>query len=203
MKIMNEKKENKTVGVVAARKLLSVYLNKAVALSAGRSKAEAKRQIGYYFDSADKKSLTGEGALKAVSEKEKALSEKAAKFALKTKLNYASDADVTGLSDATAAGVAAMTATMLLPVADGNVISAALFSFATCCAVKRIAKTVTADLSSSKTDAEKKSAKDYADIKHAQLALKLLKKEIEAPAKDKGNKMAPAVLKMAAQNGGR
>ena len=40
-----------------------------------------------------------------------------------------------------------------------------------------------AEMSASKTPEEKKSARDYANVKHAQLALKMLKKEIEAPIK--------------------
>ena len=44
-------------------------------------------------------------------------------------------------------------------------------------------KILAAELSASKTPNEEKQAQDYANVKHAQLALKLLKKEVEAPIK--------------------
>ena len=77
MKIMAEKNSNGVNN--EARKLLSSYLDGAVALTDGKTKAESKRVIKDYFEKADKKGLSGADAAMAVAEKEKALKEKAAR----------------------------------------------------------------------------------------------------------------------------
>ena len=202
MKIMAEKNSNGAND--EARKLLSSYLDGAVALTAGKTKAESKRVIKDYFEKADKKGLSGAEAAAAVAEKEKALKEKAAAYDLKTKVNYLSDADTAPLKESKITEAVAAAWTFSALFANSGTVAATVFGTLSYCTVKGVAKEIAKDVTESKTDAEKKNAGDYADIKHAQLALKLLKREIESPAKDKdANKLAPAVLKLAAQNNGR
>ena len=165
------------------RKLLSSYLDGAVALSSGKTKAEAKRAIKDYFEKADKEGLSGKDALKTVQEKEKALKENASKFDLKTKVNYLSDADTAPLKESKITEAVAAAWTFSALFANSNAAAATVFGTLSYFTAKGIAKEVAKDVTASKTDAERKSAGEYADIKHAQLALKLLKRDIEAPIK--------------------
>ena len=202
MKVLAEKSsksENKDM-----RQLLSSYLDGAVALTSGKTRAESKRLIKDYVAETGKDGLSGADALKAVREKEKALKENASKFDLKTKVNYLSDADTAPLKESKITEAVAAAWTFSALFANSGTVAATVFGTLSYYTVKGIAKEVAKDVTESKTDAEKKNAGNYAAIKHAQLALKLLKRDIEAPAKDKdANKLTPAVLKLAAQNTGR
>ena len=202
MKIMAEKSSNGANN--ETRKLLSSYLDGAVALTSGKTKAESKRLINDYVAKTDRDGLTGTDALNAVREKEKALKENASKYDLKTKVNYLSDADTAPLKESKITEAVAAAWTFSALFANSGTVAATVFGTLSYCTVKGVAKEIAKDVTESKTDAERKNAGDYADIKHAQLALKLLKREIESPAKDKeANKLSPAVLKLAAQNNGR
>ncbi|MBR4126469.1 MAG: hypothetical protein IKR09_02690 [Alphaproteobacteria bacterium] len=181
MKILAEKNSNGANNDV--RKLLSSYLDGAVALTAGKTKAEAKRVIKDYFKKADKEGLSGADAAMAVSEKEKALKEKAAAYDFKTKMNYFSDADTAPLKESKITEAVAAAWTFSALFANSGTVAATVFGTLSYYTVKGVAKEIAKDVTESKTDAEKISAQGYADIKHAQLALKLLKKEIEAPVK--------------------
>ena len=186
------------------RQLLSSYLDGAVALTSGKTKAESKRVIKDYFEKADKNGLSGVDALKVVREKEKALKENASKYDFKTKMNYFSDADTAPLKESKITEAVAAAWTFSALFANSGTVAATVFGTLSYYTVKGVAKEIAKDVTESKTDAEKKNAGDYADIKHAQLALKLLKREIESPAKDKNaNKLTPAVLKLATQNNAR
>ena len=201
MKIMAEKGLNGAND--ETRKLLSSYLDGAVALSAGKTRAESKRVIKDYFEKADKGGLSGAEAATAVREKEKALKEKAASYDLKTKVNYLSDADTAPLKESKITEAVAAAWTFSALFANSGAVAATVFGTLSYCTVKGVAKEIAKDVTESKTDAEKKNAGEYADVKHAQLALKLLKREIEAPAKDKEvKKITPAML-IAAQGNGR
>ncbi|MGN1079862.1 MAG: hypothetical protein ACI4TE_06785 [Alphaproteobacteria bacterium] len=174
------------VGDMATRKMLRAYLNEAVRLTSGKSKAEAKKILQDYHQQADTQALkSSPDALKVVEAKEKSLKEKASSFGLKTKINYASDADISDISDVISMGVGAVATSMLAPIAaaDPQALSAAILTAATAYTVTKAAKNAAAELSASKTPEQKKQAREYATVKHAQLALKLLKKEIEAPLK--------------------
>ena len=182
------KSENaeRPVGDIATRKMLRAYLNGALKLSSGKSKAEAKKIIQDYHQQADTQALKASpDALQVIEAKEKHLQDRAASFGLRAKANYASDADISDISDAVSMGVGAVATSMLAPIAaaDPQALSATILTAAAAYTVTKAAKTVTAELSASKTPEQKKQARDYASVKHAQLALKLLKKEIEAPLK--------------------
>lgn len=179
-------KAERPVGDMGARKMLRAYLNGAVQLSSGKSKAEAKKVIQDYYQQADIQALKDSpDALKIIEAKEKNLQEKASSFGLRTKVNYASDADVSDISDVISMGVGAVATSMLAPIAaaDPQALSATILTAAAAYTVTKAAKTAAAELSASKTPDQKKQAREYATVKHAQLALKLLKKEIEAPLK--------------------
>ena len=189
IKVPGRRKKEETerpVGDLATRKLLRAYLNGALKLSSGKSKAEAKEAIQEYHRQADTQALKASpDALKVIEEKEKNLKDRAASYGLREKINYASDADVADLSDVVSMGVGAVATSMLAPVtaADPQVLSATILAAAATYTVGRATKAVAAELSASKTPDQKRQARDYASVKHAQLALKLLKKEIEAPLK--------------------
>ncbi|MBP3403335.1 MAG: hypothetical protein J6L82_05440 [Alphaproteobacteria bacterium] len=179
-------KSERPVGDMATRKMLRAYLNGAVQLSSGKSKAEAKKVIQDYYQQADIQALKDSpDALKVVEAKEKNLQEKASSFGLRAKVNYASDADVSDISDVVSMGVGAVATSMLAPIAaaDPQALSATILTAVAAYTVTKAAKTAAAELSASKTPDQKKQAREYATVKHAQLALKLLKKEIEAPLK--------------------
>ena len=181
MKVLAEKSsksENKDM-----RQLLSSYLDGAVALTSGKTRAESKRLIKDYVAETGKDGLSGADALKAVKEKEKALKENASKFDLKTKVNYLSDADTAPLKESKITEAVAAAWTFSALFANSGTVAATVFGTLSYYTVKGIAKEVAKDVTESKTDAEKKNAGSYADIKHAQLALKLLKRDIEAPMK--------------------
>lgn len=183
MKVSNIKKADKSK---ATKDLLQSYLKGAVALTAGKTKTEAKRLIAEYQKNADKEALMGSAeALDIVREQEKALKDRASGYGLKTKMNYVSDADIPDVSDVVAGGMAAVATVSLAPVvvADPNTLGATLFVATSAYMATKAGKLLAAEMSASKTPEQKKNAQDYADVKHAQLALKLLKKEIEEPIK--------------------
>ena len=189
IKVSGRRKKEETerpAGDLATRKLLRSYLNGALKLSSGKSKAKAKEAIQEYHQQADTQALkAAPDALKVIEEKEKNLKDRAASFGLREKVNYASDADVADLSDVVSMGVGAVATSMLAPVtaADPQALSATILAAAAAYTVTKATKAVAAELSASKTPDQKRQARDYASVKHAQLALKLLKKEIEAPLK--------------------
>ncbi|MBR1945441.1 MAG: hypothetical protein IJ846_04020 [Alphaproteobacteria bacterium] len=184
-KVKTEEREA-LVGSSATRKLLRAYLENAIVLTKGKSKSEAKHALEDYFEKADKKDLLeAPDALDVVKAKEKRLKDKAANASLKTKVNYASDADIGNVSDVVAGGMAAVATVTVAPIVanDPNTLGATLFVATTAYMAAKAGKLMAAEMSASKTPEEKKSARDYANVKHAQLALKMLKKEIEAPIK--------------------
>ena len=184
-----QKKEDveRPVGDMTTRKMLRAYLLGAIHLTSGKTKADAKKIIQEYHQQTDMSQFKDSpDALKVVEAKEKSLKEKASAHSLRTKVNYASDADVSGVSDVVSVGVASVATSMLasVVVTDPNTLSATVMAAAVAYTAAKATKTVAATLSESKTPEQKKDAQTYANVKHAQLALKLLKKEIEAPLKD-------------------
>ncbi len=168
-------------------KLLNSYLDGAVALTEGKAKADAKEAIGTYHKQTDMKSFKDSAdALKIIAEKEKDLKNKASSFGLREKVNYASDADVVRLSEVVSMGMASVASSLLAPIVatDPNALSATVLTATAAYATTKILKSVGGQISMSKTPDQQAKAKEYAAVKHAQLALKLLKKEIEAPLKE-------------------
>ena len=182
----NAQPQEAPVGTSATRKLLRAYLENAIVLTKGKSKGESKRILKDYFEKADKKALLeASDALDVVKAKEKRLKDKTAGADLKTKVNYATDADVATFSDIVATGMCAVATAMAVPLASQNpsVLSSTIVAATGAYAVSQIGKQVVGEVVASKTPEEQKSARDYANGKHAQLALKMLKKELEAPIK--------------------
>lgn len=170
----------------AARQMLKAYLDGALKLTAGKSKADAERIIKDYHQKADNQALkSAPDALDAVKTEEKSLKEKASSYPLKAKVNYASDADFENIGDLLAGSLAAVATPMLAHIVaqDPSTLGATMFVATASYMALKAGKLAAAELSASKNDEEKKNAQAYADVKHAQLALKLLKKEIEAPLK--------------------
>ena len=190
--VVRHKKEGKgqpqeaPVGSMATRKLLRAYLMNAVALTKGKSKGEAKRILKDYFEKTDKKALMeASDALDVVKAKEKRLKDRASGAGLREKANYISDADTANFSDIVAMGMTTMAIAMAAPLANQNpsALSATLMTALGAYGVTQVGKHVLGTFAASKTPEEKKSASEYANVKHAQLALKMLKKELEAPIK--------------------
>jgi len=182
----NAQPQEPVVGTAATRKLLRAYLQNAIVLTKGKSKGEAKRILKDYFEKADKKALLeASDALAVVQAKEKRLKDKASGASLKAKANYISDADTANFSDIVAMGMSAVATTMVLPLANQNpsMLSSTLVTALGAYAATQVGKQVLGHFSASKTPEEKRDAQSYANVKHAQLALKLLKKELEAPIK--------------------
>ena len=176
-----KKKDNvdRPVGDLATRKMLRSYLQGAIRLTSGKTKAEAKKIIQEYHQQTDMSSFkSSPDALKVVEAKEKSLKEKAAAHSLKSKINYASDADVANMSEIISVGMASVATSMFASVAVSNPepLSATILTAAVAYTAAKTTKMVAASLSESKTPEQKKDAQTYASVKHAQLALKLLKK---------------------------
>lgn len=163
------------------KKTLDNYLAGAVKLMGGKTKSEAKRIAKEYVGSANRFGI----GLESVQLKKEELKKAASEYGLKEKVNYASDADVSGISDTVSLGVGAVAASMLAPIAaaDPEKLAITLAAGALAYTAVKAVKVAAAGMSESKTPEQEKKAAGYADVKHAQLALKLLKKEIEAPIK--------------------
>ena len=202
MKVISEQTaENKKNDAV--QKFLDSYLKGAVALTAGAKKARASSLMEDFYNKADKKGLSENDLLKASDEKQAELKKQAASFSLKTKLNYATDADHRSIGSdevvetfaktacaAVAGGICGMMAGMASAamsvantaatsgkaMATGAAIGAALPAAGV--AIAKAGKFVTAQLTKSRTEEDKKNAEDYAAIKHAQLALKVMRNVI-------------------------
>lgn len=177
-------RENKTD--TATRQMLQAYLDGALKLTSGKSKAEAERIVKDYHQKADSQALkSAPDALDVINAEEKSLKEKASSYPLKTKVNYASDADFENIGDLLAGGLVSVATPMLAHIVaqDPSTLGATMFAATASYMTLKVGKLALAELSASKNDEEKKNALAYADVKHAQLALKLLKKEIEAPLK--------------------
>lgn len=170
-------------GMITAqeRQALDAYLSGAVEKMGGKTKSEAKKIAKEFAEGADKSNIS---ALD-VRERSADMKKQASQAGLREKINYASDADVSGLSDAMAFGISGVAASMLAPIvaADPQVMGVTFLAATVAYAGKKGVKTAAAELSASKTPEQKTKAAEYADIKHAQLALKQLKKAIEAPLK--------------------
>ncbi|MBO4644420.1 MAG: hypothetical protein J5716_07430 [Alphaproteobacteria bacterium] len=172
------------------RDLLNAYLKDAVSLTQGKTKKEAKQILEDYFEKADTEALMkAPDALDAVKAEEKDLKGKVADANLKTKINYATDANQTDTTHHNAGGgLAFVLSTLYIPTMthDPSSTAKAIFAVTAGYAALRIvqnSKKLVADIAKSRTAEERISARDYADAKHAQLALKMLKKELEAPVK--------------------
>ncbi len=205
MKVMSEKTaENKKENAVG--KFLDSYLKGAVALTAGVKRARASSLMEDFYNKADKKGLSEKDLLKASAEKEAELKGQASKFGLKAKLNYLTDADHRSISSddvvetAAKTGFAAMAGGLCGVMAGmassamsvANTAAASGKAMATGAAigavlpvagvaVAKATKLVTAQLTKSRTAEDKKNSEDYAAIKHAQLALKVMRKMIMNP----------------------
>lgn len=166
--------------------LLETYLNKARIVSDSTEKGVAKKAIAKNFESsADmlaefKKSPDAERIVKA---KEKALKKEAASFDLKTKLNYATDAEFGGgMSALLAAGIVSGATTAFGSVAmnEPSAMSATVMLGALGYTLSQGTKAAVAFATEAKTQKQEKDIEAYSDIKHTQLALKLLKRDMQA-----------------------
>ena len=173
-------------------------------MTAGAKKARASSLMEDFYNKADKKGLSENDLLKASAEKESELKKQASKFGLKTKLNYMTDADHRSIGSgdvietagktafaamagglcgvmagmaSTAMSVANTAAASGKAMATGAAVGAVLPVAGV--AVVKAAKLVTARLTKSETAEDKKNAEDYAAVKHAQLALKVMRKMIQ------------------------
>lgn len=187
MLTVENKQNNAPAKDASVKKMLEEYLSKAVAVSHQKTKAEAKESLRDNLKTTDMAPFAKNApeALNVIEDKQKELKKEMSRYGLREKVNYMSDADVAGVSDVMAAGIAS-TATMMLgtvAVSDPNTLSATLMTAALGYSMAKGAKAVAAVATESKTPEQKAAAEGYAQAKHCQLALKMLKKEVEAPLK--------------------
>lgn len=167
--------------------LLEKYLTKAAEISHQQTRAEAKETLRNNLKSTDMSLFAKDPveALTLIEGKEKKLKQELAQYGMREKINYMADADVVGISDVMAAGIASTATVMFgaVAVTDPNSASAVLMTAALGYTLAKGTKAVAAAATESKTPEQKAAAAAYAQAKHCQLALKMLKKEIKAPLK--------------------
>lgn len=183
------KKQNQIKKIDA---LLNKYLSGAVQKLQGKTKSEAEvsakayASVGYILS--DRMAGVEIADVKA---KEKEIKNALKTYGLKARYNYKQDAEFKKENDqalkmrgknpivndiaktVVAAGMASLIAWGISAVNEKAGIAAAAYM-----GFNMTVNTITAHASRSKTDAEHKKFMDYADLKHAQLALKKLKKNM-------------------------
>ncbi|MBO4519857.1 MAG: hypothetical protein J5787_01480 [Alphaproteobacteria bacterium] len=198
-KLNQEEQKEALIKRRAVRKLLHSYLEGAIVAGGNRpngfrkTKSEGKSGVVDYVEKyvagadkngAAKRLMSAPDALSMIEAEERALKKKASAASLKTKINYALDMDNrdTGNNSRVLAGSLGVVAGVICSAAvidSGNYVPQAM-----ALALPLFGAAVLGDeIVRSKTPEERKAVQDYADVKHAQLALKMLKKEIEAPIK--------------------
>ncbi|MCQ2914477.1 MAG: hypothetical protein MJ247_04720 [Alphaproteobacteria bacterium] len=178
--------------------LLQDYLAGAKMISKGLPKKEAQEKIeALYKSSKDKDAfIKSDNAWEVASNAEKDLKKASKEFGLRERVNYAVDADVKGqgysteLLTNTCVATVAMSALMPIAAQDPNRLSLGLLAIGVASTLNYASKTALVSMSASKTEEKKSAAEQYADLKHAQFALKCLKRDLTKPATEVEKLMA-------------
>lgn len=187
--------ENKPVEAKADLKLLQDYMKGAQLIAQGLPKKEAEAKIeNLYKDSKELKDFAAApNAWEAVSNAEKDLKKQGKEFGLREKVAYAVDANNNKSQDnfmnACVAGIA-MSTLMPITAADPNKLSVGMLTVAAAATLNYAAKSTLVHFSRANDEQQKSDAEKYADIKHAQFALKCLKRDLTKPASEVEKLMA-------------
>ncbi len=167
------------------RDLLGQYLNKAVALSKGKDRkeaADALDDLNFWHEGFEVLRAVPDTAESTIDQMTKDLKTKETAYDKKTKIRYLSDADkpvsefqARRITEATFATgfISAMTA-----FSSSNIIVACTGISGACLAIP-VGKGIIAKAMKTKTPEEKMKLEEFAEIKHRQIALKMLKKLIK------------------------
>ncbi|MCQ2966708.1 MAG: hypothetical protein MJ250_08250 [Alphaproteobacteria bacterium] len=193
--------ENKKVESKADLDLLEGYLYGAKMITQGMPKKEAEKTIeGWYKSSKDrikvaefKEFMAAPDAWDAVTNAEKALKKESKEFGLREKVAYAVDANHNKSDDYFMNAMMATLATstlMPLTASDPNRLSIGMLSIAAATTLNFATKSALTHFSRANDEQEKSDADRYADLKHAQFALKCLKRDLTKPATETEKLMA-------------
>lgn len=167
------------------RELLDQYLNKAVTVSRNKDRYDASAALddfNFWHEGFVVLRAVPDTAKATIDQMDKNLKKKEAAFETKTKMRYLSDADkpisefqARRIVEGTAATglISAMTA-----VTSSNIVVACAGIAGACMAVP-VGKGIMSKVLKTKTPEEKMQLAEYADIKHQQIALKMLKRLIK------------------------
>ena len=167
------------------REILGQYLNKAVALSKNKDKkdaADALDDLNFWHEGFEVLKAVPDTAESTIDRMAKDLKEKETSYDRKTKIRYLSDADkpisefqARRITEATFATgfISAMTA-----FSSSNIIPVCAGITGACLAVP-VGKGIIAKALKTKTPEEKLKLEEFAEIKHRQIALKMLKRLIK------------------------
>ena len=144
---------------------LDSYLTGAVVLMDGKSKAEAEKIAENYVRTTDRDAIR-EGA---VDLKAAELKKEAKQYGLREKLNYATDADHDLKLEMTVVGAASLVESLAKSESMPNGPVALVVP-------KNAVQYAVGSMVKSKTAEQKMKADEYANVKHAQLVLKQLKR---------------------------
>ena len=166
------------------RELLGQYLNKAVALSKGKDRkgaADALDDLNFWHEGFEVLKAVPDTAESTIDQMAKDLKTKETAYDGKTKVRYLSDADqpvseFTARRITEAAFVTGFISAMTT-VSSSNIIPACAGIAGACLAVP-VGKGIIAKAMKTKTPEEKMKLEEFAEIKHRQIALKMLKKLI-------------------------
>lgn len=168
--------------------LLEAYLQKSRVVSDSKTKSDAEKAIKNNLrESAEMveefRNLPNAKAF--IHTKESSLEQQLSQYGMRTKLSYATDADVDPLSGAISMGMASVATAVFGTVAvqDPSTLSATIMVGALGYTLAKGVKTAVAAATEAKTGEQLKDIAEYSNLKHTQLALKLLKREVLAPEK--------------------
>jgi len=178
---------------------LNKYLAEGVRMMHGQSKSEAED----FAENYSKMRFPERVSMKTMEEKEAALAKESKKFGTLQKMNYWADADIDNTPFKKvmvgAVGVAIASAMAVSMAQDPNVFNIGMTAVGTAMAVVEGGKGIVGNMYRSVHQHEKKSAEEYADIKHAQLLLKQVKRELVNPTRQKIELVDVAALRKAQQ----
>lgn len=169
--------------------LLNKYLAGVVKAMDGRTKSEVKKIAAEHAAGADMKMFTVE----TVKAKEAETAKQMKKYGLREKMNYAADGkaldDNPGESISRAISMAVASSATMLTVAvaagSGEItgLGAAMAGIGGAYTVNAAARAAMRHFSRPKNEEQTQKVAGYTELKHAQMALKQLKKVLEAPEK--------------------
>ena len=177
---------------------LNKYLAEGVRIMHGQTKSEAEE----FAENYSKMRFPEKVSMKTMEEKEASLAKESKKFGTLQKMNYWADADIDNTPFKKvmvgAVGVAIASAMAVSAAYDGpNVFNIGMTAVGSAMAVVEGGKGIVGNIYRSVRQHEKKSAEEYADIKHAQLLLKQVKRELVNPTRQKIELVDLAALRKA------
>lgn len=178
---------------------LNKYLAEGVRMMHGQTKSQAE----VFAENYSRIRFPEKVSMKTMEEKEASLEKESKKFGTLQKMNYWADADIDNTPFKKvmvgAVGVAIASAMAVSAAQDPNVFNIGMTAVGSAMAVVEGGKGIVGNMYRSIHQHEKKSAEEYADIKHAQLLLKQVKRELVNPTRQKIELVDVAALRKAQQ----